>query len=103
MMGEDETLKRVRSVHKSRGSRSLDSARRDYEARGRVQEKGRAQSSQARPKTKTETFCFPRPCLDRFGFFTLRSTDQGIVGEALPHDLRPWHQTAPHHSYPSEC
>jgi hypothetical protein len=84
----DEALKRIRSVHETSGSHLVRSAFGNHETRTRVQKKGRAQPSKARPKTEAE-IRFPRPCrLERFGlFFDLRFADQRIEGKAFSNDL----------------
>ena len=81
-----EAFLRVRGVHADRGSTFIDPKRRDSTPRGRAQ---KTESTEARPKTKTEgqTFRFPRPCrLVRRR--TVKGSNQFGVGQFLPGNLR---------------
>src|SRR5665213_176481 len=87
-----EAFRRIRSVRSTGRPVAIRAPRRNTPARSGVQEKGRAQPKEARPKTEAE-IRRPRPCRSasvlegfRAGFFRLLP-DQLGVGQPLAHDL----------------
>lgn len=80
-MGTDETLCRIRSIHKSYGSSPFGTARRDEAASGGIPETGDGQPTQARAKKKggrQTAFPFPRPCLLVSRFFVFIVNERGV-------------------------
>jgi len=85
---EHETESRVQRLHEYHGSSGSGSARRNPEARERIPQASRAESTKARAEAEDQTFRFPRPCRRLECRRRAVLTSQVIVGQSLAGDLR---------------